>query len=176
VFDRIIKGLLSNSFVQQWRSPYTYFDEVLRAASSRWLSWLPKGLVDLMDAKYLLPLVMRMTGGQKEPGKDVYTRAAYNENIWKENKNIQFIVYGHTHNPLQHPLEAVGGHEVFYINSGTWRNRIHKTVSFDKAPDFVDVKQMTYSIFYRRDEDTGGKQAGTLSFDVWTGVKKKHYA
>lgn len=175
VFDKIIKELIDNSFVQQWRSPHTHIDEALRAASSRWLSWLPKGLVDLIDAEDLLPLVMGKTGAPDDPEKDVYTRSAYNEAVWKESKSFQFILYGHTHNPLQHPLDAESGHEVFYINSGTWRNRIYKTVCFDKAPDFVSIKQMTYSIFYRKDEDIKRKQAGTLSFDVWTGVKKKHY-
>jgi UDP-2,3-diacylglucosamine pyrophosphatase LpxH len=175
VFDRIIKELLDISFVQRWRSPYTYIDEALRTVSSRWLSWLPKGLVDLMDAEDLLPLIMGMTGGPEDPEKDVYTRAAYNESIWKKIKGIHFILYGHTHRPLQHPLDVEDGREVFYINTGTWRNRIHKTVALDKAPDFIDLKQMTYTILYRRDEDTSGKKGETLSFDVWTGVKKKHY-
>ena len=65
---------------------------------------------------------------------------------------------------------------MFYINTGTWRNRIQKTIGLDQAPDFVDLKQMTYSVFYRTDEDAGGKQDGTLSFDVWSGIKKKSYA
>jgi hypothetical protein len=45
----------------------------------------------------------------------------------------------------------------------------------DKAADFVDLKQMTYSIFYRRDEDSNRKKPNTLSFDVWMGTKKKFY-
>jgi UDP-2,3-diacylglucosamine pyrophosphatase LpxH len=176
VFDRVIKELLDNKLVRQWRSPHTHIDEVLRIASSRWLSWLPKGLADLLDAEDLLPLVMGMTGGPDDPEKDIYTQAAYNESIWRENKEIQSILYGHTHKPLQHPLDGEEGHEVFYINTGTWRNRIHKTVGLDKAPDFVDLKQMTYTIFYRKDEDTNGKKPDTLSFDMWTGTKKKYYA
>jgi len=35
---------------------------------------------------------------------------------------------------------------------------------------------MTYTIIFRGDEDTRGKKAGTLSFDVWTGTRRKHYA
>jgi len=35
---------------------------------------------------------------------------------------------------------------------------------------------MTYTIIFRKDEDTRGKEAGTLSFDIWTGAKKKQYS
>ena len=175
VLDTVVKELLDIGLVQQWRSPHTLIDEALRIASSRWLSWLPKGLVDLIDAEDLLPLVMGMTGEPVDPEKDVYTRAAYRERLWKENRRVQFVLYGHTHNPLQHPLDAEGRPAVIYINAGTWRNRIYKTVGLDRAPDFVDLKQLTYTVFYRRDEDVGGKLDGTLSFDVWTGIKKKYY-
>jgi UDP-2,3-diacylglucosamine pyrophosphatase LpxH len=176
VFDRVIKELLDNKLVSQWRSPHTHIDEALRLASSRWLSWLPKGLVDALDAEDLLPLVMGMTGGPDDPEKDPYTIAAYGESIWRENRDIQFILYGHTHMPVQRALDGQGGREVFCINTGTWRTRIHKTVGLDKAPDFADLKQMTYTIIYRKDEDTRGKEPQTLSFDIWTGTKKKHYS
>lgn len=176
VFEKVVKELLDIKLVQQWRSPHTHIDEAVRVASSRWLSWLPKGLVDLLDVEDLLPLFIGMTGGPEDPEKDIYTQAAYNESIWKEDKKIQFILYGHTHTPLQYPLDGEEGREVFYINTGTWRNRINKTVGLDKAPDFVELKQMTYSIFYRMDEDTDGKREGTPSFDVWMGTKKKYYS
>ena len=175
-FDRVVRELLDNQLIQQWRSPYTHIDEALRLASNRWLSWLPKGLVDMLDAEDMLPLVMGMTGGSDDPEKDIYTQAAYNEGIWRENQGIRFVLYGHTHVPLQRPLEGEGGREVFYINTGTWRNRIYRTVGLDKAHDFVDLKQMTYTIIFRKDEDTRGKEPGTLSFDIWTGAKKKHYS
>jgi UDP-2,3-diacylglucosamine pyrophosphatase LpxH len=175
-FDRVIKELLDNKLVSQWRSPRTHIDEVLRLASSRWLSWLPKGLVDALDAEDLLPLVMGMTGGPDDPEKDPYTIAAYGESIWREKRDIQFILYGHTHMPVQRAMDGQGGREVCYINTGTWRTRIHKTIGLDKAPDFVDLKQMTYTIIYRKDEDTRGKEPETLSFDIWTGTKKKHYS
>lgn len=175
VFENIVKELLDIRLVQRWRSPQTHIDEALRIASSRWLSWLTKELVEKIDAEDILPLILGMTGDPEDPEKDIYTQAAYNEIIWRQNKNINFILYGHTHMPLQRPLDGGGEREVLYINTGTWRNRIHKTVGLDKAPDFIDLKQMTYTIFYRRDEDSG-KVPNTLSFDMWTGTKKKYYA
>jgi len=174
-FGRVIKELLDNKVVSQWRSPHTRIDEVLRLASSRWLRWLPKGLVDALDTEDLLPLVMGMTGGPDDPEKDPYTIGAYSEGIWRENRDIQFILYGHTHMPVQRAMDGQGGREVFYINTGTWRTRIYKTIGLDKAPDFLDLKQMTYTIIYRKDEDTKGKKPETRSFDIWTGAKKKQY-
>ncbi|MFW6114776.1 MAG: hypothetical protein ACOC6E_00605 [Thermodesulfobacteriota bacterium] len=175
VFDRIIKDLLDNSLVTQWRSPHTHIDEVFRLASKRWLSWLPKGLLDALDAEDLLSLVMGRTGSPDDPENDPYTAAAYHEDIWRHNREIQFILYGHTHVPVQRAIDGQNGHEVFYINTGTWRTRIYKTIGLDRAPDFVDLKQMAYTVVYRKDEDASNKEAGTRSFDIWMGIKKKHY-
>ena len=174
-FDQVVKELLDIEFVQQWRSPKTHIDEALRAISSRWLRWIPKALVDRLDTEDILPLIMGATGSTNDPEKDPYIRAAYGENMWKENKNIQFILYGHTHKPLIQPLDGEGGREVLYINTGTWRERIFKTIGLDKSPDFVKLKQMTYLAFYREDEDVNNKATGTVSFDMWTGNKMKYY-
>jgi len=176
VFETVIKELLDNDFVKKWRSPATRLDEAIRALSSRWLSWIPKTLLDMIDAEDLLPLVTGLVGESQDPEKDIYLQAAYQERVWRENSDICFILYGHTHTPLQRPLDNERGREVIYLNTGTWRNRIYKTVELDKAPDFVELKQMTYSIFYRKDEDMNGKIPNTISFDIWTGSKKKHYA
>jgi hypothetical protein len=43
----------------------------------------------------------------------------------------------------------------------------------DRHPDFIRFKQMTYAVFYRPDEDTGNKPSGMVSFDVWTGSRKR---
>ncbi|MBW2029818.1 MAG: hypothetical protein JRH06_16240 [Deltaproteobacteria bacterium] len=174
VFERIVEDLLDNPLVQQWRSPKTHIDEALRLASNPWMSWLPKGIVGMLDVEDLLPLLVGMAGSSDDPEKDVYTRSAYNEGIWREDRDIHFILYGHTHVPVQRPLDA-RDREIFYLNTGTWRDRIYKTVALDKAYDFVNLKQMTYTIVFRKDEDPRGKEVGTLSFDVWSGTKKKHY-
>lgn len=173
ILDKVVKQLLDIELIQKWRSPETHWDEAIRALSSPWLRWLSKGLVDLLKTEDLLPLFMGMDEGAQTPEKDIYTQAAYSqERIWRENKNIQFILYGHTHVPLQRPMDR-DEREVFYLNTGTWRNRIYKTVGLDRSPDFVDLKQMTYTIIYRKDEDLKDKRLGTRSFDVWTGAKKK---
>lgn len=174
-FDEVVKELLHIELVQRWRSPKTHVDEALRALSTRWLKWIPKGLVDLLDAEDILPLFIG-TGHPRDPDRDPLTMGAYNELVWRSNPKIQFILYGHTHTPLQRPLDVLNDREIVYLNTGTWRTRMVKTVGLDEAPDFVGFRQMTYSIFYREDEDVHDKKPGSVSFDVWTGAKKKTYA
>lgn len=172
-FDEVVRELLDIELVQQWRSPETHVDEGLRALSSRWLKWIPKRLVDRLDAEDILPLFIGMPGHSRDPNRDPYTIGAYNERIWRANRKIRYILYGHTHTPLQRPLDVLDEREILYINSGTWRPRMVKTVGLDEAPDFIGLKQMTYSIFYREDEDMHNKKPGTVNFEVWTGTKKK---
>lgn len=172
--DDVINDLLKVKFVQQWRSPQTHWDEAIRIMGSGPGRWLSRLVTRTTRAEKLLPMLMSMRSGD-DPEKDRYAHAAYNSELWRRDRDIRFIVYGHTHSPVQRPLDGEGRHEVMYINTGTWRERIHRTIGLDKAYDFISLKQITYTIFYRADEDTNRKEAGTVSFEAWTGAKKKYY-
>ncbi len=64
-----------------------------------------------------------------------------------------------------------------HSRQGTWRPRMVQTVPSDTVSDFVDVKHLTYAIFYNENEDSSNnnKQERTRSFELWTGSKKKYY-
>lgn len=172
-FKQVAKEFFDIDFVKNSK---TYRNMWLRIASSRYLNWLIDFSIDKLGTEKLLPLLMGLSDEPPDPEKSPLAIAAYEEEpIWKNNGKIQFILYGHTHAPLHIPLDTTHGKEVIYINTGTWRNRITKTIGLDQPPDFIELKTMTYAIFYRRDEDMGGKQPDTVSFDVWTGAKKKYY-
>lgn len=175
ILNTVFEELLDNEFVQQWRSPGTSWDEVIHIATRPWARWISKGILEKIEKEGLLSLLLGEAEGSDSSKEDPYARAAYNERLWKEDNRISFILYGHTHIPLQQPLDSAGDREIIYINTGTWRNRIFRTISLDKAYDFIDLKHMTYSIFYSKDEDTKDKIKDSLSFDVWTGSKKKYY-
>ena len=176
VFDRVIKDLLDLDFVQKWRSPATKWDEVLRTLSSNWLRWLPKSIVDLIQGEDLLGMFLGVSEFLDRPEEDPLVKAAYYEQIWSADPRYNLILYGHTHAPLHLPLDVVDGkREVAYINTGTWRPRIKRTVTWDRAHDFVEYKHMTYVLCYRPEEDTRNKQTGTPSFEIWTGAKYKKY-
>lgn len=167
--QKTVEQMLDIELVQEWRSPETHADEVIRAAASPWLRWLPSTALRIFEAEDLLSLF-----GGRESTRDAHAEAAYNkETAWKQEEDIRYVLYGHTHGPVIHPLEVSRNREVVYINTGTWRNRILKTVPANADPQFYLLDQITYLVFYREDEDTEEKQPGTLSYDMWTGSGKK---
>ena len=181
-----------NSFVditrQQWQYPMTLGGKMARIFSAPWLKWWRSNphLMQFSEdvSETLLPYFGMAEEKLTDPTKDPHTKAAYNEKAWKNNKSIRYILYGHTHNPLIHPLEhrnpvgSISEAEAIYINTGTWRNRITKTVAFERNfeahPHFVPLEQITYVVFYREDEDPG-KEPHLTSFDMWTGSTMKTY-
>ncbi len=176
-FDTVLHQFLEISLVQQWRSPQTYWDEVMRSATHPWF----RRVIDAVFActntedllQLLLPTVERAAYSQQ--ALEQYATAAYHEKSWRENNAVRFVLYGHTHRPALQPLDGEDGREVIYLNAGTWRGHIYRTLPLDKSADFVKLKQMTYICFYNADEDRGNKEPGTVSFDVWTGHKLKEY-
>jgi UDP-2,3-diacylglucosamine pyrophosphatase LpxH len=178
-FSKVVSDLLQNDLVQNWRSPDTRWDELVRLISEPWLQWLPTGvmsrLVESHLSSILLPLVEMANIRGREA--DDYAEAAYQ---WQKTHAIRYVLYGHTHRFLVRPLDvarsslgAGSEREVLYINTGTWRESIQRTVPFDRPGDFVKFKQLTYAVFYGKDEDSEGKEPGTVSFDIWTGYAQK---
>jgi len=91
---------------------------------------------------------------------------AQREQLLKE-KKIRLVIAGHTHEPQLCLIASDPDTDRFYINTGTWRNRIPST------PDertFGRVKALTYVMLFSSAEDSrlGNKTLGT--FDYWTGA------
>ena len=175
-FREVVDEFLDLRFVQQWRAPGLLADDAMRTFSQAWLQWIPSVLIDKLDAEDMLSYFLGQTKDPERPEKDPFVQAAYSERRWKENPAVRFVLYGHTHAPLQVGLDGANSREVLYINTGTWRERIYRTVGFDKEYDFIKLKQMSYAVFYHKNEDRGGKQPGTVSCDIWTGHKSKYYS
>lgn len=172
-FRTVVEAILDIGLVQRWRSSKTHTDDWLRLASSSWLRWLAKDLVDALGAEDLLPALIGGSESSAAPEDDDLCRGAYYEQIWRSNPNIQFILYGHTHVPLLVPLDRVGNREVLYVNTGTWRDRIYRSINLAQSPAFSCLKQMTYVTIFGKDEDKTGKSPGSVSIDVWTGHRRK---
>jgi UDP-2,3-diacylglucosamine pyrophosphatase LpxH len=90
--------------------------------------------------------------------------------------DVYYLIYGHTHEPVQIPLEVKEGpdgmpQERVYLNAGCWGTR-HK-----ETPDggFVSWKQLAYTIFYDEHEDLppGQKSRGFPAFETWSGTLKE---
>jgi UDP-2,3-diacylglucosamine pyrophosphatase LpxH len=83
-----------------------------------------------------------------------------------QDKRVRLVIAGHTHHPQLCLIGSDPEADRFYINTGTWRNRIPST------PDertFGRIKALTYVMLFSSAEDRriGNKTLGT--FDYWTG-------
>jgi UDP-2,3-diacylglucosamine pyrophosphatase LpxH len=101
---------------------------------------------------------------------DVVSMAAKEEVI--QRGEYQYIVAGHTHRPATELIASDELGERYYIDTGTWRNRVPATSDF-KA--FGRLKSMTYVIIYGPDEDpgNGSDQAKITSVDFWSGITQR---
>ena len=83
-----------------------------------------------------------------------------------QEKRVRLVIAGHTHQPQLCLIDSDPAADRFYINTGTWRNRIPST------PDertFGRIKALTYVMLFSAAEDNrlGNETLGT--FDYWTG-------
>jgi UDP-2,3-diacylglucosamine pyrophosphatase LpxH len=102
-----------------------------------------------------------MMGGDTTPPALIAAR----EQLLQE-KKVRLVLAGHTHQPELCLIGSDPEADRFYINTGTWRNRIPST------PDertFGRIQALTYVMLFSSAEDNrlGNKTLGT--FDYWTG-------
>lgn len=107
--------------------------------------------------------------------KDPFIEAAQREFLQLDS-NIYYVLYGHTHEPIQVPIQVVDTfdgrqRELVYINTGTWRTR-HREAS---VRGFISWKTLTYTILYNKKEDlaSGQKEKPFPTFETWTGALKE---
>jgi UDP-2,3-diacylglucosamine pyrophosphatase LpxH len=85
---------------------------------------------------------------------------------------IQYVVYGHTHEARTEYFSGLTDNRVrMYINTGTYLPLIQRA----RDVGFAMANQMTMTFFYRGDEDTDGKKDGMPSMEMWNGIKRKFY-
>ena len=88
---------------------------------------------------------------------------------------VRAVIAGHTHEPQVALLESRNGVERYYIDTGTWRNRVPATAD---ERGFGQLKALTYVVVYGRDEDPRKEQppggsAKLWSFDYWSGFTQR---
>ena len=146
------------------------------ALSWHW-EWLPDTLMNTLH-EGLLRALGAYESKKSDPTTDSLAKgAAFREIAWETNPDICYsVVYGHTHIPVEVPLAAKNDRDAFYVNTGTWRPFMVQTIPDVPNPGFVEVKNLTYAIFYNEEEDSSRKRKHTKSFELWTGSKKKYYS
>ena len=88
------------------------------------------------------------------------------------NGRFRFIVAGHTHHPNVSLIDHRKNGECYFIDTGTWRNRIPVTANFEA---FGRLKTLTYVTIYGGSENLGAKPTSTqaASFDYWSGMTER---
>jgi UDP-2,3-diacylglucosamine pyrophosphatase LpxH len=181
--DEVIRKLINIPFIQEWKKPGMFSDELVRSTRNNAVRFLTNLALRATDTRGVAALVLgslqARSGLQQIVGDeevDGHAAAAYAEPCWSENQAIRFILYGHTHQPMVQTLAAGDDYDVLYINTGTWRQFLFRTLGLNKKAGFVRLKQMSYVVFYSAEEDDERREkGGSVSFDMWTGYKGKHY-
>jgi UDP-2,3-diacylglucosamine pyrophosphatase LpxH len=162
--DRLVERFEKLAFVKKW---YDHHDQ--------WTDWLDEA--DKIQAVLYLLKKFRVFRSEKwlpllDKAKQLFAEDELLEGAVKEfhhlNEQIQYIVYGHSHDPLQAAVRLTPGEPAkphVYLNSGTWRSRFHKC---EEGHGFIGWKNLTYLIFWKPEE----KGLVFPSFETWTGSLK----
>jgi UDP-2,3-diacylglucosamine pyrophosphatase LpxH len=163
--DEVIGEFNKLKFVKKWYRHHDKWTDFRDEADQiqAFLFLLEK--FKIFPSERLLPLLELV---RKHVEKDPLSEAAQAEYLRLDSR-IRYVVYGHSHQPLQMPVRVVGSPESMkeqvYLNTGTWRRRYHKT---EQGLGFIGWKNMTYIVFYRKEE----KGLNFPAFATWTGTLK----
>lgn len=82
-----------------------------------------------------------------------------------EKEDALYVVYGHTHSEKVSMLGIRENLHSYYVNTGTWRERIVSS----KQGVFSRYKTLTYAVFYTKDE----RHTTFPSFELWNGMLRE---
>jgi UDP-2,3-diacylglucosamine pyrophosphatase LpxH len=85
---------------------------------------------------------------------------------------VRFVIAGHTHNPTMELISVAQKGDRYYVDTGTWRNRVLSTP--DRSA-FGRLKALTYAVVYGSQEDRGDTpdQPKLESLDYWSGFTQR---
>jgi UDP-2,3-diacylglucosamine pyrophosphatase LpxH len=166
--DEVVKEFKKLTFVEkwyyrhdQWLNPFDNADKIQGV-----LFFLEK--FKLFSTGKLLNIVDKIKGLFAE---DELAKGAA-KLFSKLDSRIQYIVMGHTHDPLKMALrQSSEGDKIsehVYLNTGTWRKRYHEC---SDGSGFIGWKDMTYVICYKPEEKPNIHDLPV--FETWTGSLKR---
>lgn len=174
VFEDSVKEAVENfnslKFVKAWYKEHDYFlnpcDEADKIQATLFLLKRFK----LTRAEKLFSFAAKFVELAPDPLRQVAAQV-----LQQTSPKIHYLVCGHTHVPLQLPIEVTfeNGHisEKVYLNTGTWRACHQEAIS----KGFITWKRLTYTIIYLPEEDLApGEAPRSFSpFETWTGTLKQ---
>lgn len=158
----VIKEFNDLEFVKGWYRHHDkwtdWWDEADKIQSVLWLLENFKRLPSEVILTFL-----------KKVAKPLDLSGAASKEYSHLDSKIQYVVYGHTHDPVQLPVKAVetkrGKKEDVYLNTGTWRVRHQRA---QEGLGFMSFKNLTYATFYKKEE----RGTDFPSFETWAGKLK----
>lgn len=82
-----------------------------------------------------------------------------------EKDKALYVVYGHTHVEKVSFIGIKEGRHRYYVNTGTWRERIVSS----RQGIFSRYKTLTYAVFYTKEE----RHTAFPSFELWNGMLRE---
>jgi UDP-2,3-diacylglucosamine pyrophosphatase LpxH len=163
--DEVIRAFNKLAFVKKWYDHHDKWTDIMDEADKIQFALFLLEKFKIFSSEKIMPLIDKF----KELFiKDDLMEAAPREYAHLDNR-IRYIVYGHTHDPLQAPIRIVedptGIKEHVYLNTGTWRGRYYKT---KEGPGFINWKNLTYTVFYKKEE----RGTDFPAYETWSGTLK----
>ena len=163
--DEVIQEFNRLEFVKKWYKHHDKWTDIMDEADKIQFTLFLLEKFKIFSLEKLMPLIEKL---KDRFSKDDLLEAAPQEYSHLDNR-VRYIVYGHTHDPLQIPIRIVedptGIREHVYLNTGTWRRRYYKT---KEGLGFIDWKNLTYTIFYKKEE----RGTDFPAYETWTGTLK----
>ena len=175
--DKVIQRFNTLAFVENWYKHHDKWTDFMDEADKIQSALFVLEKFKVFSLERLMPLIETL---KKRFMDDSLLEAAPMEYSRLDNR-LRYIVYGHTHDPLQVPIRTVAESvpliDHVYLNTGTWRVRPYKT---KEGPGFVRWKNLTYTIFYKKGErkrrgekNRKGERDKNMDFptyETWTGT------
>ncbi|HVO67499.1 MAG TPA: hypothetical protein VMT12_13565 [Syntrophales bacterium] len=163
--DEVIQEFNRLEFVKKWYDHHDKWTDIMDEADKIQFALFLLEKFKVFSLEKLMPLIDKL---KDHFSKDDLLEAAPQEYSHLDSR-IRYIVYGHTHDPLQVPIRIVEDStetkEHVYLNTGTWRRRYYKT---KEGLGFISWKNLTYTIFYKKEE----RGTDFPAYETWTGTLK----
>ncbi len=164
--DEAIKEFNKLPFVKKWYDHHDKWDDFMDEADQIQSVLFLLEKFKIFPSERLLPLLGKV---KNRLAKDDHLEAALKEYSLAADSRINYVVYGHTHEPRIVPLRKEdtphGPKDHVYLNTGTWRTRYHKC---REGLGFTGWKNLTYIVFYRKEE----RGLDFPAFETWSGTLK----
>ncbi|WP_079509182.1 metallophosphoesterase [Mesobacillus jeotgali] len=174
-FRQVGEEFMDIPFVKGWIKKHDRFWNPLDNGDKVQLLGSLLKTFDITNAEWKLKL-FDLWDSLKEQWTDNRYVAGAKKDLQALPLNIQYVLYGHTHDPYKQTIDIINGRkqssqkERTYLNTGTWRPGYQQSLS---ETGFSKWNNLTYTIIYKQGEIFAGSPVKNPVFEYWTGTINK---